>query len=409
MNDNWPEIIEIMGTISDDNRSRTEIKLALESCLRTLGWRTSNGSMKNNYMTQSGNRIDIVLGETGLDERFRCVLPIQIVSNEPENERIDSVSNIMSELHTKIAIVVGTVFDLFYKDENSDKAAHIGQILFDINNEEGIKFATLLSYHDFNVDIFNAYFENLYKANSTTTKIDNLIRSIITDTSKAEEVLRLYLNYEGFEDEIVDETLKNIGIDIYFKNKGSVTQDETQVPTKLQLNKSGHDNTHFSLNGGAFLSKRDFVHRVVSQYIKDNPNVSLEELESRFPSEIASKVRGVVRTWSQVQLWAEQNGPDILTRYLTKDGERLMLSDGTEIVVNSQWGSQNFPKFLALAKKLYDVTSSAPYKGVEHTGKIDYTNNMKENLSHSSDDEPCGKGNGIQISLHSFNSFKTKK
>jgi hypothetical protein len=41
------------------------------------------------------------------------------------------------------------------------------------------------------------------------------------------------------------------------------------------------------------------------------------------------------------------------------------LYDGTEIVVNSQWGSKNFPRFLALAKKIYNVTSDAPYEGIE--------------------------------------------
>lgn len=101
----------------------------------------------------------------------------------------------------------------------------------------------------------------------------------------------------------------------------------------------------------------------------------LEGLESRFPSELASKVRGVIRTWAQVKSWAEDNGPDILTRYCTKDNERILLSDGTEIVVNSQWGSKNFPRFLALAKSLYnDIRSDSPYEGIECVQNISNVN-----------------------------------
>lgn len=55
MYDNWSEIIEIMNPILGSNTSLTEIRMALQSCHRTLGWRTSNGSMHNNYKTTSGN------------------------------------------------------------------------------------------------------------------------------------------------------------------------------------------------------------------------------------------------------------------------------------------------------------------------------------------------------------------
>lgn len=46
MYDNWSEIIEIIKPVLGFDNSRTEIKIALGSCLRTLGWRTSTGTMK---------------------------------------------------------------------------------------------------------------------------------------------------------------------------------------------------------------------------------------------------------------------------------------------------------------------------------------------------------------------------
>lgn len=499
MYDNWSEIIEIMKPVLGFNRSRTEIKMALGSCLRTLGWRTSTGSMKSDYKTGTGITIDIVLGNKKEDGAFHAALPILICSEESANDILDKATKVMAEINAKIAIVVGKSFDLLFCNADTNKAIQVGQICFDLDNDEGIKFSSLLSARDFNEDNLVTYFESLFNSKLPSMKLDAIINEIIEDKTKAEEVLRLYLGFEGFEGEIVDKALQDVGIEIFYKSQKPLESEQKPLESQSsQLVKTGHDNTRFSLNGGSFLPKRNFVHSVVAQYIKDNPRVTLDELETRFPSELASKVRGVVRTLTQVKSWASQNGPDILTRYCTKENEILSLYDGTEIVVNSQWGSKNLPRFLAVAKKIYNVTSDAPYEGleysedenkssanqtgstraknfkfsmagikigetivfdstqtrvkvvsddsVEYNGKTyrlstfvrtylpdnmrtpsdtyrgpDYfsyngetltnlrNNYAKEELSPSEDNGSDGTNKGIQISLHSFNSFKTKK
>ena len=71
MNENWSEIVEIMKPVIGQGRNRDVIKMALSSCLRTLGWRTTTGSMRNDFITKSGKTIDIVLSNVsfeGLDK-----------------------------------------------------------------------------------------------------------------------------------------------------------------------------------------------------------------------------------------------------------------------------------------------------------------------------------------------------
>lgn len=377
MYDNWSEIIEIMKPVLGFNRSRTEIKMALGSCLRTLGWRTSTGSMKSDYKEGSGETIDIVLGNKKEDGGFHAALPILICSEESVNDIIDKTTKVMNGINANIAIVVGKSFDLFFSNTDANKAVQVGQICFDLDNEEGIKFFSLLLARNFNETNLVAYFDSLFKSKLLSMKVDKIINEIIADKTKAEEILRLYLEFEGLEGEIVDKALQKIDIEIFYKNNN--VSKAVQAPSEKSSThtiKTGHDNTRFSLNGGAFMPKRYFVHSVIAQYIKDNPGVTYDELEIRFPSEIASKVRGVVRTFAQVKEWARQNGPDILTRYCTKENEILSLHDGTEIVVNSQWGSKNFPRFLALAKKIYNVTSDAPYDGIEYSGIENNTNRV---------------------------------
>lgn len=372
MYNNWSEIIEILSPVIGCNRSRAEIKMALESSLRTLGWRSSTGSMLNDYRVNTGKIIDIVLGHKEETGTFHVSLPIFIYSNAIANDINNTITSVMVDVKVKIAIVVGNTFDLFFFDEKSDSAIKVSQISFEPEDKNGISLTSLLSASDFNEDRVISYFSSLYEAQLPAMKLNSLISSIIADKHKTEEVLRTYLELEGFAGEIVDKLFETIGIDIYFKNK-SIREANPQKDndSDKSYQKGGHDNTRFSLNGGKYMSKRSFVHSVIAQYIKDNPYITLEELESRFPSELASKVRGVVRTWAQVQSWAEQNGPDILTRYCTKADEILSLHDGTEIVVNSQWGSKNFPKFLAVAKTIYNISSDAPYDGTECTGTIE--------------------------------------
>ena len=67
MYDNWSEIIAIMKTVINHGGSRAELRIAVESTLRTLGWRATTGSMKTDFTTKSGRKIDIVLGEKQLD------------------------------------------------------------------------------------------------------------------------------------------------------------------------------------------------------------------------------------------------------------------------------------------------------------------------------------------------------
>lgn len=284
MYDNWSEIIEIMKPILGFKRARTEIKMALGSCLRTLGWRLTTGSMKNDFITKSGKTIDIILGIKELGDVFHPILPIMINTEETTKDIVDSVSAIMRDISVKICVVVGSSFDLFTIDQTSQKSINIGEIAFEQNNEEGIKLSSLLSVHGFEESNLVAYFDSLYKSRLQSIKLDEIINSIISDESKAEEVLRMYLELEGFEGEIVDKTLKNVGVNIFFKNKvGLDSQYNDQVSESLQLNKPGHDNTRFSLNGGDFVSKRQFVLNVVSQYIKENPNVTFRRIGKSFP------------------------------------------------------------------------------------------------------------------------------
>lgn len=268
MCDNWSEIIEIMKTVTNHDRNRTELKIAVGSTLRTLGWRATTGSMQTDYTTKSGKKIDVVLGENRSNGIFRAVLPIYAEYDQPKGEDWSHfITEIMSDIDVRMAIVAGTSFELFFMDEVLHKAIRVAQASFVLGDKIGTKLSSLLSVSDFNEVNLIEYFDSLYKENLPTMKLDAIIHSIVDNKSKSKDVLRRYLADKGFEESIVEEALCNVEVNIFFKTSDLSEQNSVNDHIDTPLNKTGHDNTRFSLNGGPFLTKRQFVLSVVSQYI----------------------------------------------------------------------------------------------------------------------------------------------
>lgn len=147
MYDNWSEIIAIMKTVINHGGSRAELRIAVESTLRTLGWRATTGSMKTDFTTKSGRKIDIVLGEKQPDNVFRAVLPIYADNEHPKGEDwSDFITEIMSDIDARIAIVAGSTFELFFMDDVSHKAVSIAQASLVLSDKSGSSF---LHYYPF--------------------------------------------------------------------------------------------------------------------------------------------------------------------------------------------------------------------------------------------------------------------
>lgn len=355
MNDNWLEIIEILTSASQmgDNLS---LKTAVKTCLRMLGWKAINNSMIVDYNTPSGAIIDIVIGNKWGGE-YRVALPIFI--NITSDISIENIKSLSLEVGCGWALVVGKALDLYYKSNKSEEFVCIENINYEQDSKSGIELANILHSNNFDQDKLGSFFLNIYNESIPKIRLKALLNSIINDKGKAKEVLKTYLGLEGFEGEWVDKEINDINVDVY-NTSNMVSESTSQSISKYSLNriKDGHDRTKFSVNGGPLLSKRSFVHSVVCLYVKDHPKATFKDLEIQFPSSIISKKRGVVRPYELVKKWAKETGNDILTRYCTKEDEIIRLDDGMEIVVNNQWGTINFPKFLAIAKQLYIVSSS---------------------------------------------------
>lgn len=109
---------------------------------------------------------------------------------------------------------------------------------------------------------------------------------------------------------------------------------------------SSRDTTKYYLNGKK-LGKGKLVLEVVSEYLKQNPTSTFEELIAKFPSDLQGST-GVI---NKVDYINEKYKNSSKQRHFMKESEILTSSDNIEFAVSTEWGIGNINSILKLAKK----------------------------------------------------------
>ena len=113
------------------------------------------------------------------------------------------------------------------------------------------------------------------------------------------------------------------------------------------------DKTQYTFDGQKGLGKGRLVLAVIKKYVKANPSVSYEQLTTAFPP----SVRGLKRTTRWGCFVPSREARELyvntgIKRHFLKESELIVLANGDEIAVSSQWGIGNIGPFLARAKEL---------------------------------------------------------
>ena len=133
------------------------------------------------------------------------------------------------------------------------------------------------------------------------------------------------------------------------------------VETISNTGKKGRDYTKFSFNGKDYPKNR-YIWEVLSSFVKENPDLSLADFEHIFPKdggdefkEAGIKRKGTYDTWKlymdaidvfdrtgRKRFHINSKGTDIKKN---KDMV-LILKDGSEICISSQWASDQMQPFI---------------------------------------------------------------
>ncbi|MBO5354551.1 MAG: hypothetical protein J6B09_00615 [Clostridia bacterium] len=113
---------------------------------------------------------------------------------------------------------------------------------------------------------------------------------------------------------------------------------------------SKRDTTRYLFESNVYLKNR-LVLAVVRAYLRDNPDITREELKKVFSKSLQGSI-GVVEYAEE----AVMRG-DYTVRFFAKPEEVLHLVDG-DMYVCSQWGILNIPNFIKIAEQLeYKIES----------------------------------------------------
>ena len=123
MRENWIEIVNILQTNVETNSLENKFKDDLISCLRILGWKTINGSLKREVSLPIGNNNsispDILLCKNN------AVLPIE--AKRPDNvcneRQVSQLISYMRQFKSNVGIYIGNDIRFFYDNQTDQDPA----------------------------------------------------------------------------------------------------------------------------------------------------------------------------------------------------------------------------------------------------------------------------------------------
>lgn len=363
MKDTWQEIVETLQPCIENNTIESEYQKEIEGCLKILGWKSSNKTMQSQIDIRIGNnnsiRPDIVLYKNNVP-----VLPIEI--KRPGNicceKQQQQLTSYMRQLKLNVGLYIGENIQLYYDTpDNRDSSISIFNVELRKDEDKGEVLCEILSYKLFDIEYLNDFCEECYNQIVAQNKLKQCFDDFFSEVNIENNIKSLIMDNfvkEGFDKTIIEEKLQKLTIQIAWSDARSshsnpVVYKEKKV--KREVESKDNVKAEFSIDGIHYFSKiNHFVLMVVKQYVSEHPNITIEELEDKFPADlIGNKKKGFIRTLDFVR---ENNCEG---RFFTKSDDLIRLKDSTIVAVCNQWGNsgtqQNFKRFLEHIKKIYPL------------------------------------------------------
>ena len=132
-------------------------------------------------------------------------------------------------------------------------------------------------------------------------------------------------NIPNIKDEEMGETLDRL------LSMSSVTSVSTESVVKKETGK--RDTSRYTMNGKHKLSKGKLALEIISQYAKDNPNITYEKLKKTLVDRTSFK-RIIIPYDKALEIRDRDR-----KRHFINDGEVVVLGDGNKIAVTTQWSA----------------------------------------------------------------------
>jgi hypothetical protein len=114
--------------------------------------------------------------------------------------------------------------------------------------------------------------------------------------------------------------------------------------------KKTKDYTKYKFNNNDY-GKNRLVLAVVKEYIRDNPALSLQDIQKVFEKKLQGSY-GVIDDYSHAEdIYKNGN----IKRHFISPDEIIQLNNGQKIAVCNEWGKDNIDNFIQVARKYYEI------------------------------------------------------
>ncbi|MDE5574286.1 MAG: type I restriction enzyme HsdR N-terminal domain-containing protein [Bacteroidales bacterium] len=351
MTDNWCEIVETLQS-AREKRSITEQEYQheIEACLKMLGWKTSNGTMRSQFTINIGSsnsiRPDVVLFKDG-----QPVLPIEIkkptnLCNQRQSEQLISY---MRQLRLNVGLFIGENIQLYY-DNPQDKEVSASIFCAEIskNDSNGDTICDLLSYENFTIENIEKFCQEQYQYRIKHKDLQRCIRELCSNGEVIKNLIKEKFLQEGFDEKALDEELSKISVEVRRRDMVTPFTPEYRETPKRKWEGRNKESGYYGKMGRTVLT-------TIKKYVLEHPDIRFPELKNRFPDYLIGtpKSLGVVRTLDSIEEQIRGGRRDLRdrNRYFLKEEDIIVLKDGTKVVVCSQWVTPAFLEFCSHVEK----------------------------------------------------------
>ena len=249
-----------------------------------------------------------------------------------------------TDLRLSIGILVCEKLYLYFYNHSDNKNDCL-EIPFEKDNELGIKLMELFSKNNFDVENTRDFIQSEIKNKNDVVKVKKEISEELVKNLLTEHFIKTY------DKDVVESALKGFSF-ICSERKNMNTGASAVVQnSSVPFTSSGKNNAQFTVNGVPTGGKCPTVRYVIESYVKNNPGITFEQLQEAFPDEAARPGFGkVVRRLEDVK--DNEWGGHRFNKH------PIILSDGQQVAVSTQWEPQNIKNFIRAATVLgFDISS----------------------------------------------------
>lgn len=288
---------------------------------------------------------DIILKKDGKD---LFIVELKQYSLKKNDDFEKQLLNYMShtDLRLSIGILVCEKLYLYFYNHSDNKNDCL-EISFEKDNELGIKFMELFNKNNFDVEKARDFIQSETKNKNDISNIKKEISKELVKNLLTEHFIKIY------DKDVVESALKDFSFNCSerksMNDRTSAIAQSFSVPFSL----NGKNNAQFTVNGVPVGGKCPTVRYVIETYVKNNPKITFEQLQKVFPDEAARPGFGkVVRRLEDVK--ENEWGGHRFNKH------PIILSDGQQVVVSTQWEPQNIKNFIRAAAVLgFDISSDS--------------------------------------------------